>query len=279
MMVFKKVMPRRTFLRGAGAVLSLPLLDSMVPAFAQGTQSSSPTRLQFVYVPQGIIMDKWTPVAEGASFEMTPIMAPLAPFRDRLLVLSGLAHDNATAQDGEGAGEHARASAVFLTSVHPKKTEGLDFRAGISVDQIIAQEFGKHTQLASLETGIDANEVVGACDCGYSCAYINTLCWRSATTPVPMENQPRAIFERLFGDSDSTDPVERRDRFDEDRSILDFLTEDVGRILKDVGPSDRSKLTEYLDAIRDIERRIQMAETQSVRELPTLERPVGIPST
>ena len=279
MMVFKRSMPRRTFLRGAGVVLGLPLLDAMFPAFAAAQDTARPLRLSFVYVPQGIIMDKWTPTAEGAAFEFPPIMAPLAPFRDRLLVLSGLAHDNATAQDGEGAGEHARASAVFLTSVHPKKTEGLDFRAGISLDQIVAEEFGKHTQLASLETGVDANEVVGQCDCGYSCAYINTLCWRTPTTPIPMENQPRAVFERLFGDSDSTNPAERRDRIEEDRSILDFLSEDVGRILPTIGPSDRSKLTEYFDAIRDIERRVQMAETQSGRELPTVERPIGIPET
>jgi hypothetical protein len=279
MMIFKKAMPRRTFLRGTGAVLALPFLDAMFPAFASAQDKAAPLRLSFVYVPQGIIMDKWTPAVEGAGFQFMPIMAPLAPFRDRLLVLSGLAHDNATAQDGEGAGEHARASAVFLTSVHPKKTEGLDFRAGISVDQLVAKEFGKVTQLASLETGIDANEVVGQCDCGYSCAYINTLCWRTPTTPAPMENQPRAVFERLFGDSDSTDPAARQERLEEDRSILDFVSEDVGRIATTLGPSDRSKLTEYFDAIRDIERRVQMAESQSDRELPSVERPIGIPPT
>jgi hypothetical protein len=226
-----------------------------------------------------MIMAKWTPQVEGAAYEITPILEPLAPFRDRFLVLSGLAANGGRALEGEGSGDHARASAAFMSGVHPKKTEGSDLRAGTSFDQIAAKGLGKHTQLASLEIGLDANEVVGTCDVGYSCAYSNTLSWRTPTTPVPMENQPRSVFERLFGDSDSTDPEERSARIRNDRSILDFVTEDVARLTHGLGAKDRAKLTEYLDAIRDVERRIQMAEGQSSRELPNVQRPGGIPAT
>ncbi len=280
-MIFKKAIPRRAFLRGIGATLALPLLDGMVPAFAAaGDSAAKPNlRLGTVYVPNGIIMSKWTPASDGAAFEITPTLEPLAPFRNQMIVLSGLAANGGRALEGEGAGEHARASAAFMSGVHPKKTEGSDLRAGISFDQVAAKELGKHTQLASLELALDANEVVGTCDSGYSCAYSNTLCWRSVTTPVPMENQPRAVFERLFGDSDSTDPAERRARMKKDRSILDMVTEDVARLATGLGSKDRAKLSEYLDAIRDVERRIQMAEEQSARELPRLDRPAGIPAT
>jgi hypothetical protein len=278
MMIFKKALPRRTFLRGMGATLALPLMDGMVPALAAQGTAKSPTRLSFIYVPNGIIMEKWTPAAVGAAFEMTPILAPLAPFRDNVLVLSGLVANGARALAGEGAGEHARASATFLSGVHPKKTEGTDLRAGISVDQIVAKRLGSGTQLASLEVALDSTEVVGTCDTGYSCAYSNTLCWRSETTPIPMENQPRAVFERLFGDSESTDPAERLARIQRRRSILDSLVEDTARLSTGLGPSDRAKLNEYLDAVRDVERRIEVAEEQSSRELPTFERPAGIPA-
>ncbi len=279
MIITKKALPRRTFLRGIGATLALPLLDSMVPALAAATAAQSPTRLSVVYVPNGMIMDQWTPTAVGSHYQLTKIMEPLAPFRDRMLVLSGLAQNNGKAWEGEGPGEHARSSAVFLTSAHPKKTEGADLRAGISVDQVAAKELREHTQLASLEIALDSTEVVGTCDSGYSCAYSNTLCWSSPTTPIPMENKPRAVFERLFGDSASTDPAERRARRQRDRSILDLVTQDVSRLLRGLGPKDSAKLTQYLDAIRDIERRIQLAEEQSARQLPSVERPVGVPST
>jgi hypothetical protein len=279
MMVFKKALPRRTFLRGMSAALALPLMDGMVPAFARAQSVARGTRLTFIYVPNGIIMERWTPAAAGAGFEMTEILSPLAPFRDNLLVLSGLVANGARALAGEGAGEHARASATFLSGVHPKKTEGSDLRAGITIDQLVAKEMGKHTQLASLEVAMDSTEVVGTCDTGYSCAYSNTLCWRSETTPIPMENQPRAVFERLFGDSDSTDPAERLARIQKRRSILDSLVEEAGRLAAGLGSSDRVKLNEYLDAVRDIERRIQTAEAQSARELPPFERPGSIPAT
>ncbi len=279
MIITKKALPRRTFLRGIGATLALPLLDSMVPALAAATAAQSPTRLSVVYVPNGMIMDQWTPAALGSHYQLTKIMEPLAPFRDDMLVLSGLAHNTGWALTGEGPGEHARAAATFLTGVHPKKTEGADLRAGTSIDQIVAREFRKHTQLASLEVALDSTDVVGTCDTGYSCAYSNTLCWSSPTTPVPMENKPRAVFERLFGDSDTTDPAQLRARMEKDRSILDLVSQDVSRLLRRLGSRDRAKLTQYLDSIRDIERRIQIAEQQPARELPSVERPVGVPST
>ena len=280
MVVFKKAIPRRTFLRGLGATVALPLLDSMIPAFAStlAPAGGSNIRLGFLYVPNGIIMDKWTPATEGKGFEITPTLVPLAPFKDQLLVLSGLAHNTGKALEGEGGGEHARASAVFLTGAHPKKTEGADLRAGISVDQVAAQHLGKETQLASLELAVDSNDVVGTCDIGYSCAYSNTLCWRTPTTPVLMENSPRLVFERMFGDSDTTNPAARRAKAKEDHSILDLVRGDVGRLLKEISPDDRGKLTEYFDAIRDIERRIQLAEEQSFQEMPSLERPIGVPA-
>ena len=281
MMIFKRAIPRRTFLRGMGATLALPLLDGMVPAFAAAAETAAlqATRFSVVYLANGVIMDKWTPATEGSAFELTPILEPLAPFRDRLLVLSGFASKPALALPDESSGPHTRSSSAFLTGVHPKKTEGVDFRAGISVDQIAAKALGKHTQLASLELGLDTNELIGGCETGWSCAYLNTLSWRGPTTPMPVENQPRLVFERLFGDIDSTDPAERRARFQENRSILDSVTEGVARLMHGLGPSDRAKLTEYVDAIRDVERRIQMAEEQTSRELPTLERPVGVPGT
>ena len=279
-MIFKKAIPRRTFLRGVGASLALPLLDAMVPAFAATNNAAAnpAARLAFVYVPNGIIMNRWTPATEGTAFGITPTLEPLAPFRDHLLVLSGLAHNEALARQGESGGQHARASAVFLTGVHPKRTEGADIQAGISVDQIVAKEFGKYTQLSSLEVALDNTAVVGTCDTGYSCAYSNTLSWRTATNPVPMENQPRAVFERLFGDSESTDPAARLAQIRKDRSLLDSVAEQVARLLTGLGPGDRIKLTQYLDAIRDVERRIETAEEQSSRELPTLERPMGVPA-
>ena len=278
MMIFKKAIPRRTFLRGAGATLALPLLDGMVPAFATklDTAAQSPVRLSIVYSPNGMNMAKWTPAAEGAAFELSPTLEPLAPFRDRLLVLTGLNNNAGDALPGEGENApHERAGAVFLTGVHPKR-EG---HVAISVDQIAAKELGKHTQVASLELGLHSNEVVGACEKGWSCAYMNTLSWRTPTMPLPVEYRPRAVFERLFGDSNSTDPAVRLTRIRKDRSLLDSVTQAVARLMGAVGPSDRTRLAQYLDAMRDIERRIQMAEVQSSRELPVLDRPVGIPAT
>ena len=278
MMIFNKTIPRRTFLRGIGATLALPLLDGMVPAFAAGESAASKPALRLAvhYVPNGIIMDKWTPSTEGAAFQMSPILEPLAPFRDRMLVLSGLAQKLADPLPGDGdVAPHDRAGGAFLTGAHPKR-EG---NVGISMDQVVAQEFGKHTQLASLELGLDSGEVLGQCQDGWTCAYIHTLSWRNPTTPMPTENQPRAVFERLFGDSNTTDPADRLARIRKQRSLLDSVTEAAGRLLTGLSPVDRVKLNQYLDAIRDVERRIQMAEEQAARKLPSLERPPDIPAT
>jgi hypothetical protein len=279
MMNFKKMIPRRTFLRGIGATIALPLLDGMVPAMAAVGDSAAklPNRLSIVYAPTGIIMDKWTPDEDGAGFQLKSILEPLTPFRDRLLMLSGLNQNEARQRPGDPGGDHSRASAVFLTGVHPKY--GAEVGVGTSVDQIAAKELGKTTSLASLELTLDPPALVGECDTGYSCAYKNTLSWLTPTTPMPMENQPRAVFERLFGDSNSTDPAERLARLRRDRSILDAVTRDVSRLTTGLTSNDRTKLTEWLDAIREVEQRIQIAEEQSSRELPTLERPAGIPST
>jgi len=282
MIITNKALPRRTFLRGVGAALALPVLDAMVPALAASSSiaANTPTRIGFAYVPNGMIMKQWTPSIVGAGYEMSPILKPLAPFQDQMLVLSGLAQNNGVAWAGEGAGDHQRAGAVWLTGEHPKKTEGADLRAGISIDQVMAQEFRQHTQLGSLEMILDDNFVVGTCGSGYSCAYQNTLSWSTPTTPVPMENRPRAVFERLFGDLESTDASARQTRIFQERSLLDLVSQDVSRLFKALGAKDQAKLTEYLDSIRDIERRIEISEKQADRELPAVERPQGgIPST
>ncbi len=282
MMITKKHLPRRTFLRGVGATLALPLLDGMVPALSaiRTTEARGAKRLFLGYVPNGIIMDQWTPLATGHGFELPATLSPLAPFKEQLLVLSGLASRPAMPLPGEGTGDHVRAAASFLTGAHPKKTEGPDIRSGVSMDQIAAAALGQETQLTSLELALDPNELIGACEAGWSCAYANTLSWRNDTTPLPMENKPRAVFERMFGDTDDTTPAARLVRIKEDRSILDSLLEEVGGLQHTLAPSDRTKVEQYLDAIRDIERRIQVAEAQSDRELPTMERPSGgIPDT
>src|SRR5262245_24461159 len=274
MIVTRKSLPRRAFLRGMGVTIALPMLDAMTPAFSTGAKPA--VRLGFVYVPNGIIMNKWIPKGEGADFQFAPTMTPLEPFRERLLVISGLAQVQGRAL-GDGAGDHARAGATFLTGVHPKKSE-INIRAGVSADQIAARELSKHTQFASLELGIESNQLAGNCDSGYSCAYTNTISWRSETTPLPVENNPRAIFERLFGDGESTDAAARLALIERQRSILDYVTGSLDRLNSKVGPGDRAKLNEYTDAIRDIERRIQKAEQQNATmKLPVMERPSAVP--
>ncbi len=279
-MIFtQKSLHRRTFLRGLGATLALPFLDAMVPAMAATTASAATpaTRLAFLYVPNGIIQKTWLPTKVGTGFEFASTMKPLEPFRNNLLVMSNLAQNGGRSL-GDGAGDHARAGASWLTGIHPKKTEGADIHAGISADQIAAAEFGKTTQLASLEIGLEEPNLAGGCDSGYSCAYTNTISWRTPVSPNPMEVNPRAVFERLFGDGDSTDAASRMRRMNEDRSILDFVRGDVARLSPGLGARDKNKLDQYLDGIRDIERRIQKAEQQSATmKLPVLERPSGIP--
>jgi len=276
MLVFKKSIPRRAFLRGAGTALALPLLDAMVPAFASPAETAAKTakRLSFFTVPNGMIMEKWTPAAVGSSFELTPIMEPFAAFKDRMLIIGGLANNEARKLEFEINGDHPRACSAYLTCTHPKMTSGADIRCGVSVDQIAARELGKHTQLASLEMGLEST-LIGACESAYSCVYYNTIVWSTPTTPLPTENRPRAIFERLVGDT--TNSAERAARLAENRSILDWVSEDLNRLMRSVGESDRFKLDQYAEAVRSVERRIQLAEEQASRELPKMEKPIGVP--
>ncbi len=273
MMIFKKAIPRRAFLKGLGVTVALPLLDGMVPAFASALDvKAKPTmRVAYVYLPNGIIRDVWLPATEGANFEMTPCLKEWAAFRDQMVVLSNL--------DGgpEFVGGHQRGSSMWLTGAEPKKSMN-DVHCGVSVDQVLAREFGKQTQIPSLELCIeDAAEIAGQSNAGYNAAYTNTISWRTATQPLFMENKPRAVFERLFGDGDSTDPAARIARLKKNHSILDFVSEDASRVLSDLGPSDRTKISEFLDAIRDVEGRIQRAEDKASEPLPKMERPIGIP--
>jgi hypothetical protein len=281
MMITRKHLSRRTVLRGVGTTLALPLLDAMVPALTavSRTAAAGARRMAVVYTPNGMMMPDWTPKGEGTAFELSPILQPLAAYRDQMVVLSGLEDKYGWPQADEGAGDHARASATFLTGVHAKKTEGADIRAGVSMDQIAARFLGTETQLASLELALESVELLGACDAGYSCAYANTISWRTPTTPMPMENDPRAVFERLFGGTDSTDRASRLARIRKDRSILDSVAERASVLHRNLGARDRAKLTEYLDAVRDVERRILKAEEQSARELPVVERPAGVPTS
>src|SRR6266850_6213400 len=241
MVIFKKAFPRRTFLRGVGATLALPVLDAMTPAF--GAPATRPTRMAFMQTPNGIfnLNGEWTPKAVGANFELTRTLEPLAAFKDRMIVLSGLDSQQAAGLTGEVGGDHPRACTSWLTGTHAKMTSGADLRAGMSVDQIAAREFGKYTQLASLEVGLESPEVVGACESAYGCAYYNTIAWRNETSPLPMENRPRALFERLFGDAGTTSPEVRMALRAEDRSILDAILSDVSRLRGKLGGADRGK--------------------------------------
>jgi hypothetical protein len=279
MIVTRKAIPRRAILRGLGATLTLPLLDAMVPAFGRLSAATRTSRLSTIYIGNGANMKTWTPTAEGAAYEMTPMLEPLAAFRDRMLVVSGLDNKPGLALPGEPAGGHGRIGGSFLTGVHVKPTEGADFQAGISIDQIAARELGRHTELASLELSLDTTEFAGACDAGFSCAYTTTLCWRGPTSPVPMEHDPRAVFERLFGDSGSTNRADRLSRLTSNRSILDSVMTKLARLQRDLGARDREKLSQYVESIRDVERRIQRAEEQSARELPVVEQPAGAPDS
>jgi hypothetical protein len=271
-----KCLSRRTMLRGIGAALSLPLLDAMVPAFASTTRAASPLRLAFVYVPNGIMMDEWTPAIEGTNFELPRILTPLAPHRNNILVLSALTQNTGRAL-GDAAGDHARASATYLTGVHPKKTDGAGICAGISVDQVAASHVGIATKLPSLELACEDGRLVGNCDSGYSCAYNNTLSWRTPSTPLPPEVNPRLVFERLFGAMDEN-PVDRGKRLRNETSILDYVFEDTRRLAGQLGPSDHRKIDEYLTSLREIERRIQFAEKDDSQIQPSFEKPSGVPA-
>jgi len=274
MIVSKKAISRRTILRGIGAGLALPFLDSMVPAFAAPV--APVRRFGVVYVPNGMNMKEWTPTASGTAFELKSTMLPFAPYRDQLVVLTGLA--SKPQANLPGIGTHARASTRFLTDVPPKHSQSAELEAGPSIDQILAKRLGQETQLASLELSIEGRDFAGSCDEGFSCAYTNSISWLNATTPLPMENDPRVLFERLFGDDGTTDPSVRRAHREEDRSVLDAVTEQIGRLQRGLGPSDKAKMGQYLEAIRDIERRIDVAEKQNSQELLPVSQPAGVPS-
>lgn len=263
-----RCLDRRTFLRGVGAAVALPLLDAMAPARALASTPASvaPLRTAFVYIPNGVIIEDWIPGQAGNTFDLPSLLEPLGPYREKLLVLTGLAQHNAQAL-GDGGGDHARASAVFLTGVHPNKTAGADIRAGISVDQIAAQRIGHHTRLASLELTCEPGKLAGNCDSGYSCAYSNSISWRTSTTPNPPEGNPRAVFDRLFGRGNETlTPEEREKRKRYRGSILDLVAEDARSLQAALGPTDRRKLEEYLYAIRMVERQIESSEERVLEE-------------
>jgi uncharacterized protein DUF1552 len=273
--ITRKHLSRRTVLRGLGATVALPWLDAMTPAFAS---PGRPVRLAFTYIPNGVTLADWTPKGMGREFELSRILKPLEPFRDDLLVLSGLAAENAKAL-GDGPGDHARAGACFLTGVHPRKTAGADIQNGISADQIAAQTVGAETRLPSLELGCEESRTVGNCDSGYSCAYTNSISWRSPTTPMPPETNPRSAFERLFGIEDvPLSPEDRARRAQRRQSILDLVGDRTRHLVTGLGPSDRRKMDEYLYAIREIERRLERAERDGVEVPPGVEKPSGIPA-
>jgi len=266
---------RRTFLRGVGAAIALPYLDAMRPARAFAANAPSPTRLLFVFFPNGAIMPKWSPTKEGTDFELPATLKPLEPVRSKLCVLSGLMQDNARAK-GDGAGDHARSAAAFLTGAHPVKTSGADIKNGMSVDQVAAEKVGQLTRLPSLEVGLEGGRNAGQCDSGYSCAYSNSISWRTATTPMSKEINPRLVFQRLFGDRQAAADRERRNRLRQ--SVLDIVADDASRLQKQLGTTDRRKLDEYFTSVREIETRIERS-LQSDQQLPTpsISGPSGVP--
>src|SRR5881296_3016208 len=278
MLITKLHLSRRTILRGLGAAIALPLLDSMMPALTalDKTAAAPVRRFGVFYVPNGMSMPYWFPKAEGPLAELPPTLRSLTELKDRVLLMGGLADESANLV--KGGGDHARSAGTFLTGVPFKITSGADVLASVSMDQIAARQMEKETQLASIELGIESNAMLGACDGGASCAYTNTIAWRTPTTPLPIENDPRAVFERLFGTTGSTDPQARLARMKRDRSILDFVGNEVENLGRVIGPQDATKIGEFLDAVRDVERRIQMAEAQNSRELPVVEQPVGVPT-
>jgi hypothetical protein len=273
MLITKKHLPRRTFLRGVGVTLALPLLDSMIPAqtLTLKTAAAPLPRLGFVYVPHGAIMDKWTPATEGAGFEFSPILKPLEPYRDRLNIVSGLGHRAA-----DSTAVHSLSPTTWLSGVRPKPTQGTDAYAGVTADQIAAQAIGQDNILPSMELAIeDHSGLIGACDRDYGCIYMNTLSWRTHTTPLPMEINPRKVFERMFGQGGSA--ADRLARIEGDRSILDAVTKEATGLQAKLGPQDRVKIGEYLENVREIERRIQKASQQVDPNMKLPEQPAGIP--
>jgi hypothetical protein len=272
--ITKKHISRRAVLRGVGVSLSLPLLESMVPAQTPlaRTAAMPKSRLACIYVPHGAIMDKWTPATEGKGFEFTEILKPLEPFRERLNVLSNLAHPAAGGAGSDAGADHQRSAAVYLSGAHPERTET---RVGVTIDQIAAQQIGQDTPLPSLELSIE--DVALSCGSGFGCAYMNTMVWKTATMPLPMENNPQVVFEKLFGDG--SNDAQRAARKQQSRSLLDSLGQEVASLNRELPASDRVDLGEYLEDIREIERRIEKAAHQSQNNPDLPESPVGIPDS
>jgi len=275
MFVTKKAISRRTILRGVGTAVALPLLDAMVPAFATAASTKPVRRFGVVYHPNGVIYDQWLPKGEGAAFELSPTLAGLQAFKDKMIVVTGLYCDPAEAL-GDGGGDHSRACGSYLTGVHVKKSD-TELENAVSMDQIAAKVFERETQLSSLQMTADENSLLGSCDLGYSCAYSSTISWLTPTLPLMAENNPRVLFERMFGSSDSTDPKVRAARLTQDKSLLDSVSERVNQLQRQLGAADNRKMTDYLASLRDVERRIQKAEEQSSKELPDVTQPAGIP--
>jgi hypothetical protein len=271
MIITKKALPRRTFLRGVGTTLALPLLDAMVPAMtAMAATAANPARrVGFIYIPMGCMIAQWTPPGETLK-ELSPTLGSLAPVRDHVTVMSNMEIKNAY------PGTHATSNASFLSAATAKWTESTDYYLGTTVDQVAAQHIGGETRLPSLELAMDLLTTVGQCDNGYACVYQNNLSWSSPTNPLPAEAHPRVVFERLFGDGGSV--TQREADLKQDASLLDWVSEDISRLRRKLGPGDRRKVGEYLDTVREVERRIQKAEAGvAENQLPDLDRPVGVP--
>jgi len=275
MIITGQALPRRTFLRGVGTAIALPFLDAMVPAMRGATVVKATPRLGFFYVPNGMYLPNFHPTAEGSNFELTPILKPLEPYRDKLTVLSGLSNLGVISPK-EGGGVHTRAHAGWLNGVLAKRTEGSDIEAGKTVDQYAADKLGVDTPLRSLELTTESNFQVGNCENGYSCSYLNCTSWRTANTPLPHERDPRVVFERLFGDGGSV--AARMAQMHKDQSILDSVSDEMSRLQKRLGISDRRMVDQYLDSIREVETRIEKAEKNNAKApLPSVNQPAGIP--
>lgn len=274
----KRSLTRRTVLRGLGTALALPLLEGMTPLARAAEAPASPLRLAYMYVPNGVVMDHWRPEKEGTDFELPSILEPLSPLKSEISVLTGLTHDKAHA-NGDGGGDHARALSTFLTGVQVRKTHGADIQAGVSADQIAASQVGKLTRFASLEIGCEAGSLAGNCDSGYSCAYSHSIAWRTESTPVAKEINPRLVFERLFTNGRPGETAEARAKREKySKSILDFVSEDAKGLHKQLGLSDQRKLDEYLSAIRDIEQRIARADQGPGISEDQIKLPEGVPA-
>lgn len=274
MIITKKALPRRTFLRGVGATLALPLLDAMIPAATAATKTAARPirRLGYVFLPMGCDQSRWTPANVGGKIgELSPILQSLGSVKDHLTVINNLELRNAY------PGSHATSNAAFLSCAKAKHTESSDFYLGVTADQLAAQQIGHETQLPSLELSMDMLQTAGQCDNGYACVYQNNLSWSSPTTPLPSEAHPRIVFERLFGEGGGL--AERRASLRRRASLLDLLTEDIAGLKRRVGPADQAKIAEYLDTVREVERRIQKAESNIMdNPLPDLDRPLGVPA-